>query len=154
MTEKLGMPVPNSKLEFFLFIIRIYSKHRSYLEYLILLRDYNKIYQELTYLENESKGNLISEDICRKYFNNIPLDLIYDGIALLKNGSNYIQKYRHSRKISKYLGKYNRYSSLKSFYFRLKILFRICFKKLFSGKKSKYIAGILGPNLLIFRQKI
>ena len=152
MTEKLGVPVPNSKLELFLFVIRIYSKHQSCFEYLILLRDYNKIYQELIYLENKSKGNLISENMCRKYFNNIPLDLIYDGIVLLKNGSNYLQKYRHSRKISQYIGKYNRYGSLRSYCLRLKILFRICFQKLFSGKKSKYIksggfiCAVTGPE--------
>jgi len=152
MTEKFGIPVPNSQLELFLFVIRIYSKHLSYIEYLILLRDYKKIHQELAYLEKESQGKLISEEICERYFNNIPLDLIYDGIFLLKCGSNYLQKYRHSRKINKYIRKYNRYSTLRSFYLRLKILFRIFFKKIFSRKKFKhiksegFICAITGPE--------
>ena len=42
-SHKSEVIIPNAQVELIIFIIRIFSKHQSIIEYLLLLRNYNNI---------------------------------------------------------------------------------------------------------------
>ena len=144
--------IPNAQVELIIFIIRIFSKHQSIIEYLLLLRNYNNIKKELLDIENRIVGRKNLENFLKKYFNDLPLDIIEDSINSIKLNKNFFYKYLLAKRFNKYLKKNARYNNFTSFYLRNILFLKYVYRKIFLKKKTKvlfkngFVCAIAGPD--------
>ena len=93
LSYKSKVVIPSAKVELIIFLIRIFSKHQSIIEYLLLLRDYGSVKKELLHIEQRMGEDKNLDKILKKYFNGLPEKLIKKSIQSIKSEENFFSKY-------------------------------------------------------------
>jgi thymidylate kinase len=152
LSYKSKVVIPSAKVELIIFLIRIFSKHQSIIEYLLLLRDYGSIKKELLHIEQRMGEDKNLDKILKKYFNGLPEKLIKKSIQSIKSEENFFSKYLIAKKINKYIKKYARYNRVMAFYLRNVLVLKYVLQKLVIRRKTKvlskdgFVCAIAGPD--------
>ena len=132
--------IPRIEIEYCLFVIRTFAKYNSLFEYLLILREKEKVKKESFFIDNQERDESFLKSILKSQFNNIPYDYVKRGMELIKNEAGFFSKFYHSRKINEYFKKNMRYNFIAAKALRLFIFLKLFTCKYIYRRKFKILS--------------
>jgi len=143
-----SIPIPNKSLEFSLFVVRMMLKHASVIEYILALRDYENIKEELIWLTNRKETIVEAQQILGNNLPEITVKIFNKSANALKKNNAYLQRFLYGQVIKRRLKSYRRYCSFLAVYLTVKVVCSRLFRRIFNRKGSK--TPVSGGVLIAF----
>jgi len=143
-----NIPIPNKSSEFSLFVVRMMLKHASVIEYILVLRDYKNIQEELIWLANRNETIVEAQHILNRNLPEITAKIFYKSTNALKKNNAYLQRFFYGQLIKRRLKSYRRYCSFLAVYLTVKAVCTRLFRRIFNRKGSK--TPVSGGVLIAF----